>query len=191
MNYLTLKEAASQMNEKNDCSVKAVAVVTGKEYPVAHQMLQSKGRRHGLGASSGQIDASIRDLGFRVEEVLVSSRTVRTLEKELRVRFSGHKVLVYVRRHVLGWDGEKIQDWTEGRQQRVKKVYLVSPINQQIPTPQPTTPPQQEPQEPRNLLSAICQELGVEPQVARRKLRKAGLRAPYTDEQAIRKVLFH
>lgn len=41
------------------------------------------------------------------------------------------------------------------------------------------------------ILAAICQELKIEAAVARRKLRKAGLHAPYEDEKAIRKALAH
>lgn len=38
-------------------------------------------------------------------------------------------------------------------------------------------------------LKAICKELNLNPKVARAKLRKAGLSAPYTDAKAIRKAL--
>lgn len=38
-------------------------------------------------------------------------------------------------------------------------------------------------------LQAICKELNLNPKVARAKLRKAGLSAPYTDAKAIRKAL--
>lgn len=40
-----------------------------------------------------------------------------------------------------------------------------------------------------NLLASICTELKIEPAVARRKLRKAGLHAPYNNEIDIRKAL--
>ena len=39
------------------------------------------------------------------------------------------------------------------------------------------------------LLASICTELSIEPTVARRKLRKAGMSAPYEDEAAIRAAL--
>lgn len=39
------------------------------------------------------------------------------------------------------------------------------------------------------LLAVICQELGIKTRVARRKLRKANLRAPYDNETAIRVAL--
>lgn len=40
-----------------------------------------------------------------------------------------------------------------------------------------------------NLLASICTELKIEPTVARRKLRKVGLSAPYNNEVSIRKAL--
>jgi hypothetical protein len=52
------------------------------------------------------------------------------------------------------------------------------------------TPPTEHPKgAPTTLIAAICAELDIDPPVARRLLRKAGLAAPYTDEAQIRAVL--
>lgn len=48
----------------------------------------------------------------------------------------------------------------------------------EIPTRTPTT-----------LVATICAELKIDPPVARKLLRKAGLNAPYTDEAQIRAIL--
>lgn len=47
------------------------------------------------------------------------------------------------------------------------------------------TPPRSSP----SVIGSICAELGVDPVVARRTLRAAGLNAPYTDEKRIRELL--
>lgn len=54
-----------------------------------------------------------------------------------------------------------------------------------IVAPQPQTTVD----EPTTTLAAICQSLGLDPKMARRRLRAAGLRAPYTNAQAILTIL--
>ena len=54
------------------------------------------------------------------------------------------------------------------------------------PLPEPTPPPARP---EANLLSRICAELKIDPSVARRQLRKAGLKAPYDNEKLIRENL--
>ena len=38
-------------------------------------------------------------------------------------------------------------------------------------------------------IKSVCTELKIEPRLARRRLRFAGMKAPYTDATAIRKAL--
>ena len=40
-----------------------------------------------------------------------------------------------------------------------------------------------------SVIKTICTELKIEPRIARRRLRAAGLKAPYSDASAIRKAL--
>ena len=40
-----------------------------------------------------------------------------------------------------------------------------------------------------SVIAAICKELKIDPRIARRKLRSAGMAAPYTDASAVRKAL--
>lgn len=46
-----------------------------------------------------------------------------------------------------------------------------------------------EPQGRSTVLASICQRLNIEPTLARRKLRAAGLRAPYDDAKKIESIL--
>jgi len=71
-------------------------------------------------------------------------------------------------------------------------------LNEQVvvaePTPEPDaneapTSPKPSPSGRSNVLADICAELKIEPTVARRRLRAAGLSAPYDDAAKIRKVL--
>jgi hypothetical protein len=40
-----------------------------------------------------------------------------------------------------------------------------------------------------SVIAAVCKEMKIDPRVARRKLRGAGMKAPYTDASAVRKAL--
>ena len=61
-------------------------------------------------------------------------------------------------------------------------------------TPDATTAPEATTAEPKveppkSVVAGICSELKVDPRAARRKLRAAGMKAPYLDGEAVRKVL--
>ena len=40
-----------------------------------------------------------------------------------------------------------------------------------------------------SVIAAICKEMKIDSRMARRKLRSAGMKAPYTDATAVRKAL--
>ena len=40
-----------------------------------------------------------------------------------------------------------------------------------------------------SVIKTICTEMKIEPRIARRRLRAAGMKAPYADASAIRKAL--
>lgn len=43
--------------------------------------------------------------------------------------------------------------------------------------------------EGKSVISDVCTALKIEPRVARRRLRAAGMKAPYVDAAAVRKAL--
>ena len=52
-----------------------------------------------------------------------------------------------------------------------------------------TKPPKATKADAPNVVKTICTELKVHPRIARRRLRAAGMKAPYTDAAALRKAL--
>jgi hypothetical protein len=54
------------------------------------------------------------------------SKTVKTIEQEMRSKFPGHRFMILVAGHLLGFDGFEAVDWTQGRRHQVKKVYHVA-----------------------------------------------------------------
>lgn len=126
MDYTTIYEEAKQFGETRDCAVKAAAIATGTEYARVHRLFAIQGRRNRCGSKQHWTPAVLEHLGYEMEEITYAARvkgarTVRTAERVLQrgtflVRVSGHILCIK--------DGE-VQDWTAGRQHRVKAVYRV------------------------------------------------------------------
>jgi hypothetical protein len=117
--------------ETNDCTVKAVAIVTHSTYDDAWAELARRGRRPGRGANQGQWLPAVKNLGHNYVEVTghYQSKTIRTLAKELP---KGERFLVTVQGHLLAFDGETIADWTRGRLHRVKQIWHVAKFKKDL-----------------------------------------------------------
>jgi hypothetical protein len=106
----TVWKDSEKFGEKNDCSVKAVALATGIKYAKVHYAFRKQGRKEGRGTHFYQQFAVLRELGFELKLVHVGhyndpkvknkfkAKTVSTLEKELPSRGI---FLVYTRGHML------------------------------------------------------------------------------------------
>lgn len=137
-------EASSRMHgEKNDCTVKAVAVATGIGYKQAHAHLASLGRKPQRGFVhdfDGTLWRSYRDvpkgsegyitgmhrIGFKATEVKVyEGKTLGKVSRHLGkgnfiIRSNGHASAVV--------DG-KLIDWaSDTNRTRVKQVWRIEPI---------------------------------------------------------------
>lgn len=128
MTFEELHKRSKEKLERGDCTVKAVAVVCGVLYDVAHKAMAEAGRPL-RGRSDWEMPHNaIRSLGFELVEEKFPGKTVVTLERDLQRYARGRKFYIEVRGHVVGFDGEKIVDWTQGRRHRVNKVYRVQPV---------------------------------------------------------------
>lgn len=127
INYDGLRQVASSMGETNDCSVKALSIVTQTDYRKVHAMLAERGRKKGKGSYIYQYMPLLDSLGYDYFDIQVESRTVKTVELELSRKYPGTKALVWVRGHIAAFNGRNIDDWSAGRQHRVQKVVLVVP----------------------------------------------------------------
>lgn len=121
-----------QRAENNDCTVRALATVTGISYAEAHDDLKERGRRHGHRFEASILNRAIKDRGFTVlnitDKVKRKTTTVGGLEKLLKQQLNHHPIMAYVREHVLGAIEGQLADWTAGqRRHRLQRVYLVVP----------------------------------------------------------------
>jgi len=136
-----LVAASNAMGEKNDCSVKAVALACGAEYEVAHRALASNGRRKGRGAYTQDILKAIADLGFKAERVSIQGfidqypkghrDVLRNVTTHHPARFNnvwadGNTYLMFTKRHVLTVINGTNHDWTNGRAMRAISVYKIT-----------------------------------------------------------------
>ena len=174
--FVDLADVARSYNERNDCGVKALAVMLGGDYGRAHAALRSGGRVNGKGSPFGAMLRAIAAEGlvatvFHSPNTLrlcdtynrrgayipqdavhggIYSKTVRTVEFELRDKFPGRRFLVFTSRHVLAFDGQKVIDWTVGRKHRVRFIWEITdaaPVPTIVePTPEPKPEPKPEPQ---------------------------------------------
>jgi hypothetical protein len=126
--FTELVKESNRFRESKDCAVKAVAVVTGKPYKVAHAALKSNGRSNRCGTPRSVTISAIESLGFKVsllddKHAMRKAKTLRTLESKVPSR---GMFLVCVKKHIIGVRAGMIQDWTEGRCNRIIEIYRVS-----------------------------------------------------------------
>lgn len=128
----SISNDSRSMNETNDCTVRAIVATTGRPYKDVHAALKARGRRNRKGAYDHQWLPTIEDMGFKYVDVTrqIPGRTVRTATRYLP---RGRKFIIQVRRHVAGFDGSTLLDWSKGRQHRVLRVYEIIPAEQLQP----------------------------------------------------------
>jgi len=124
INYQSCYQEQVKKNEYNDCSVKALAIVTNQPYIKAHTVLQKLGRKNRKGCMPHEILASIKEMGFSYKDCGRLAKTVTTLEAAVS---PSRRYICFVRGHVLAVVNGKIEDWTEGRKYRVQTVIEVLP----------------------------------------------------------------
>lgn len=129
----------SAYGEKNDCSVKAVALACGVSYDVAHAEMQKQGRKQGRGASTASIELACIALGKQLNPVSPRHKIAAYpgVHKNLQnvtthhpARFpdvwkDGKTYLAYIRGHVLAIVDGVVHDWTVGRAYRVQRILEV------------------------------------------------------------------
>lgn len=123
-----IQDAASQHNERNDCAVRAIAVVLDIEYDEAHRMLEQQGRQHRRRTKTAMTVDALVAAGYEpypVTEKYIGASTIRTLGHYLR---PDDVMLVFTRGHVLGIRDGFVHDWTKDRLHRIKAVWKLRPL---------------------------------------------------------------
>ena len=125
MNYSKTVTKSTEYRENNDCSVKAVAISCDVSYTVARRALALFGRASRQGTTLTVIKQAIKYLGYHLELVQHTARTVKTLPSDRQLD-NGYYVAL-VSGHILAMVNNKVEDWTEGRRHKVQLVLKVTP----------------------------------------------------------------
>jgi hypothetical protein len=141
--YLSAHEAATALGETNDCSVKALALVTGCTYEEAHEALRRCGRKNGQGVWVLQNMApAARILGFRLRRMPIRDRLaiIQTYPERDRVlagitthhprRFrrawAAMPTMIFeTSEHVAAFRDGELHDWSVNNAKRVTDLWLV------------------------------------------------------------------
>ena len=137
--YKKISTETKKADEGNDCSVKALALVTGQKYAVAQKALAKKGRKKGEGIESVHIVDAVKEAGFTVKEVgsshfieqypgvHVNLKNVTTHHPDRfpRAWADGHTYLAFTAGHALAIIDGYNHDHTRGSAKRVIRIYRV------------------------------------------------------------------
>lgn len=139
LKFDSLHEKAKGMSERLDCSVKAVAILCGVDYEVAHAALEKAGRRFGHGAYTHQIKTAINDLGYRLINIKLADvianypgahKNLQSITNHHPHRFNkvwrdGNNYCFFNATHVAAVINGELIDWSIGRPMRVTSLYKV------------------------------------------------------------------
>jgi len=133
MDYQSVMKISNEMNETNDCAVRACTIASGVDYKEVHELFRLQGRANRKGSNQEWTTQVMEQLGFKLEDVTRAvfrqcGKTVKTVSRNL----AGGPYLIRVRRHILCLTNGVVQDWTDGRQHRVIEVLRVVNTNAQV-----------------------------------------------------------
>jgi len=124
--FKTLQESSIFHGERNDCTVKALAIAGGLTYGVAHTMLAKRGRKFCKGAYTRDVISALTELGKTIEYVTehASFKNIKTI-KSLKMLNLKACYLITTAQHILTMKDGVIHDWTNERLHRIKEIYRV------------------------------------------------------------------
>ena len=119
-----IQRDSNSLDEKNDCAVKAVAIVANHPYKCTHRLFVTGGRKKRKPTEWRLTKLVLKLLGCHVKRTRqFDARTIRALEKQLPAK---GRFLIRTSNHILAVIDGKVFDWTQGRLHRVCEVYEVS-----------------------------------------------------------------
>lgn len=147
--YRKINARSDRWRERNDCTVKALAIATGKTYEQAHGAMALRGRNFRKGVTMSVCFQAARDLGFTEKEVFCRHFSERDhyfapdkekAKKYRRSRWAKGKTiksikpflpkrgayLIQTSTHVLCVRAGEIHDWTNDRRHRIIKVHHIT-----------------------------------------------------------------
>lgn len=135
-----IHQESQQIGERNDCAVKALALLAKIPYAEAHALLAAKGRKNGDGTYTHWIVSALRELGHTVSwrhsdqfiaqypkaHKVLKGVTSHHMDRFNKVWANGKSYLCLTQNHVFAVIDGVNHDWTRGRALRVVEIYEVS-----------------------------------------------------------------
>jgi len=127
--YEAIKRMSNRMNERNDCTVKALAMTGRVTYKVAHGVCADYGRpeRRGMYLSQ-QVKTVFNSIGFdaikihRQAQKNGSKFTPKTVGSVCKAGY----YLAFTRSHVLPVINGEVYDWTDGRKHHITSIWKIT-----------------------------------------------------------------
>jgi len=147
--YEKMNRRSDRWRECNDCTVKALAIATGKTYEQAHGALALRGRNFRKGTTMSTVWLAASDLGFTKKEVFcryfserdhlyppdkekaakyrrsrwAKGKTIKAIKPHLPKRGA---YLIQTSTHILCVRAGEVHDWTSDRRHRIVKVHHIT-----------------------------------------------------------------
>ncbi len=141
---------AKELNENNDCSVKAIAILTGLSYSTVHAAFQAAGRKSRAVTAQYITNQAVQSLGYKlvslgnmsfrgcgrpkwVQDIM--SRYPKWYRPERLTTYQIKKfpqawahlppLLIHVDSHHAAFKDGVVQDWSATKSNRILKMYMV------------------------------------------------------------------
>ena len=120
------KIGAKYYQDRNFCTVVALAVTCQQSFGKAYHTMKRLGRQDKHGAQYGLIYKAVEILGFKAEKIEgLYGKQVKSVTKLLP---RTGLYMVHVRGHVLAVRNGEVVDWTEGRAHRIINCYKIERV---------------------------------------------------------------
>ena len=123
------RKAAAELKERNDCTVTAVTIVTGKPYAEVHKAFTDAGRKPRKGVKRAITAKACKALGYELvtlDPTRYRARTGITVERDKA--FKKGRYVIGMTRHLAACVDGTLHDWTSGSRKRVNDVFTLKPI---------------------------------------------------------------
>ena len=123
--FQAISKASKAKNEKNDCAVRAVTVVSNMPYSSVHEVFRLCGRKPKRSTAKFITNEVLQALQIWREDVTKQfpAKTIRTLGRMLPKK---GRFLIHTSGHILAARNGEIWDWTKGRLHRILKIEQVT-----------------------------------------------------------------
>lgn len=140
--YNQLFADSERHNERSDCTVVAIAIVTGKSYTQSWDALAAAGRQPRCGATRDKQRKALAALGYKARRVQpdyfinqypeVHKRQLKNVTSHHPDRFphvfqNGKVYMMFNRKHVAALVDGKLHDWTRGTRKKIVEIWEITP----------------------------------------------------------------